>query len=252
MNYRSICKAGVVWLAVPAGNEVKVASSKKKIEPMPVAQTRTESLRLKLEEEILNGSLRPGTKLDEIEVGLRFGLSRTPVREALKSLTASGLVEIRAHQGSYVARPSHRTIEEMVETMAIFEIELARLAARRSNVKDHNAMETAQAECERAVEMSRPAAFYAANVQFHDAIYSAGRNRFLAEQAWALRQRLEPYRRQISYHPGLMRKSALEHRQIINAIISLDETGAAQAMKCHIESLKDTISNLVESIGGAQ
>src|SRR4051794_37742517 len=98
-----------------------VISSRKPVEKLPAAQTRTESLRLKLEEEILGGRMKPGQKLDEEELAARFGMSRTPVREALKAIAASGLIEIRPHQGAYIAVLSARGIIEMVELMAVLE-----------------------------------------------------------------------------------------------------------------------------------
>ena len=108
-------------------------------------------------------------------------------------------------------------------------------------------MEGAGIECEKAVGSS--AASYATNFKFHDATYHASRNRFLAEQILNWRQRLEPYRRRISYHPRLMRKSATERHLIMGAIFSIYESGVAHAMGVGINSLRDTISDLIESIG---
>src|SRR5215475_14085558 len=75
--------------------------------PVPqVRITRAEELRLQLADEIVRGSLAPGSPLDETDIARRFNVSRTPVREALRQLAASGLVEARAHRGAVVARPS--------------------------------------------------------------------------------------------------------------------------------------------------
>jgi DNA-binding GntR family transcriptional regulator len=218
--------------------------------PMPAAATRTERLRLKIEEQILTGKLKPGMKLDEAEIGRRYGLSRTPVREAFNALMASGLVELRARQGAFVARPSHRTISEMVETMAIFEVNCARMAARRLTVGDKKAIVTAQKKCERAAKSTSSNAFYAATVEFHGAIYEACHNSFFADQARSLRQRIEPYRRQISSHPGLIQRSLAEHQSIIDAIFAMKEDDAAHAMEIHIATLRDFISAMVAVIGG--
>lgn len=214
---------------------------------MPAARTRTESLRLKLEEEILTRALRPGSKLDEEELAERFGLSRTPVREALKALTSSGLVEIRPHQGAFVAVLTPRVIIEMVEMMSVLEVSCAEMAARRHSAADRENLTRAQNLCESPQSMKDPGSFYAANIGFHEAIYHASGNVFLATQTQALRQRLEPYRRQIAYHPGLIEKANREHRLIVEAILAMNETAAGQAMRSHLGALKDTIATMIEA-----
>src|SRR5690242_11267480 len=80
--------------------------------------TRAEELRLQLADEIVRGVLAPGAGLDETDIARRFSVSRTPVREALRQLVASGLVEARAHRGAVVARPSIERLTEMFEAMA--------------------------------------------------------------------------------------------------------------------------------------
>jgi DNA-binding GntR family transcriptional regulator len=211
---------------------------------MPAARTRTESLRLQLEQDILSGKLVPGQKLDEEEVAARFGLSRTPVREAIKALSSTGLLEVRQHQGAYVAKLSLQSIAEMLEFMAVIEVACAELAARRHTADDRVAIAAAQKECEAALEPPRPAEFYAANVRFHDAIYSAAHNDYLRQNARALRVRLEPYRRQISYHEGLIQKSIHEHRAIVTAIFSMNVDEARLTMRAHIAALASDIASL--------
>lgn len=216
-------------------------------EAMPAARTRTESLRLKLEEEILTRTLPPGSKLDEEGIAARFGLSRTPVREALNALTSSGLVEIRPHQGAFVAVLTPRVIIEMVEMMTVLEVSCAEMAARRHSARDRENLLKAQKMCEDPRSLKDPVGFYAANIRFHEAVYHASGNEFLAAQTQALRQRLEPYRRQIAYHPGLIEKANREHGLIVEAILSMNETAAGQAMRSHLGALKDTIATLIEA-----
>ena len=93
--------------------------------------TRAEELRLQLADEIVRGVLPPGSALDETDIARRFNVSRTPVREALRQLVASGLVESRAHRGAVVARPSLDRLTEMFEAMAELEALCAGLAAER-------------------------------------------------------------------------------------------------------------------------
>jgi DNA-binding GntR family transcriptional regulator len=211
---------------------------------LPAAATRTESLRLKLEEEILNGILMPGTRLDEEDIALRFRISRTPVREALKALAATGLVDLRPHQGAFVAAPSLKTVLEMVEVMSALETTCAELAARRHTKADREALVRAQKMCEDQRSLDDPAAFYEANIVLHDVIYQASRNEFLVKQTTQLRQRLEPYRRRISYHEGLINKSNHEHGEVVQAILAMDAARAGSAMRAHLASQRDDIASM--------
>src|SRR3954454_14099479 len=160
-----------------------VVNARKSLERLPAAQTRTESLRLKLEEEILGGRMKPGQKLDEEDLATRFGMSRTPVREALKAIAASGLIEIRPHQGAHVAILSPRVIIEMVEMMVVLEVTCAGFAARRLSSDDRATIEKSLGRCEAAAEKADARGFYRANIAFHEAIYAAGGNEFIACQA---------------------------------------------------------------------
>src|SRR5881398_877524 len=111
--------------AEPAVRRVDRASS------FPDKITRAEELRLQLADEIVRGALAPGAALDETDIARRFNVSRTPVREALRQLAASGLVDARAHRGALVARPSIERLHEMFEAMAELEALCAWLAAER-------------------------------------------------------------------------------------------------------------------------
>lgn len=218
---------------------------------LPAAATRTESLRLKLEEEILSGILAPGVKLDEEEIAARFEISRTPVREALKALTSTGLVDLRPHQGAYVAVLTLKSIIEMVELMAVLEATCAEFAARRHTQLDRDAIVRAQKECETARSLKDPAAFYEANIVLHDAISRASRNEFLCKQTQQLRQRLEPYRRRISYHTGLIEKSNHEHEEIVDAILAMDSERAREAMREHLATLREDIATMIDDVSVA-
>jgi len=99
--------------------------------PMPDKITRAEELRLQLADEIVRGVLAPGAALDETDIATRFKVSRTPVREALRQLAASGLIDARAHRGAVVARPSLERLTGMFEAMAELEALCAGLAADR-------------------------------------------------------------------------------------------------------------------------
>jgi DNA-binding GntR family transcriptional regulator len=217
-------------------------------EPMPAARTRAESIRLKLEEEILSGVFQPGQKLDEETIAKRFEFSRTPVREALKTLVATGLVEIRPHQGAYVASVTTKGLIEMFEVMMLLEISCAELAARRHTLEDRKNIQKAQKECESPNSLRNPMAFYDANARFHEAIYRAAHNTFLASQAQALRLRLEPYRRHILYHAGLVERGVRDHCLIMQAIFAMDSGRARTAMREHMTGLRDNVAVMIDAL----
>ena len=98
--------------------------------PFPDKITRAEELRLQLADEIVRGALAPGAALDETDIARRFKVSRTPVREALRQLAASGLIDARAHRGAVVARPSIERLTGMFEAMAELEALCAGLGRR--------------------------------------------------------------------------------------------------------------------------
>src|ERR1700676_1098488 len=99
--------------------------------PQPDKITRAEELRLQLADEIVRGALAPGAALDETDIARRFKVSRTPVREALRQLAASGLIDAWAHRGAVVARPSTERLTGMFEAMAELEALWPGLAAAR-------------------------------------------------------------------------------------------------------------------------
>ena len=210
--------------------------------------TRASFITSALEVDILAGKLRPGARLDEEGIGKRFGVSRTPVREAFKHLASAGLIEIKAHTGAYVARLTITSVVEMFEMMAILEGACAALAARRHDVLDRVAMNAAHEACSRAARQEDPEQFYDANAQLHEAIYRATRNGYIEKQTLTLRNRLEPYRRTITFHAGLMEKSMGEHQRVLDAIFKMDEAAALQSMGNHFDTLRTDVVTMVEAI----
>ncbi len=201
-----------------------------------------------LEVDILAGKLRPGDRLDEEGIGHRFGVSRTPVREAFKHLASAGLIELKPHTGAFVARLTISSVVEMFEMMAILEGACASLAARRHDAADRAAMSAAHEAGRRAAKRNDPDQFYTANAQLHEAIYRASRNAYIEKQTLTLRNRLEPYRRSITFHAGLMEKSVGEHQRVLDAIFRMDETAALQSMGTHFDTLRTDVVTMVEAI----
>lgn len=202
----------------------------------------------RLEGEIVEGVLPPGTRLEEPALAERFGVSRTPVREALQRLSASGLVELKPRRGTRVLNPSIGRIVEMFEVMAELEAVCARLCARRAGPALIERLHEGLAACEDAAAADDVSAYYAANRGFHSSIYAGSCNGFLAEQAELLHLRLTPFRRQQLRFPRRIRQSLAEHVQIVAAIEAGDEDAAEAAQRAHIliqgERFTDFLSQL--------
>lgn len=201
-----------------------------------------------IEEDITTGLLRPGQKLDETQLSDKYGVSRTPIREALKHLASKGLVDLKTNRGAYVRQISLTTLIEMFETMSALESACACLTARRHNAQDHEALVAANKACLDATEQNSPDAYYAANIRFHELIYNGARNNYLRDQTIRLRNTLEPYRRATTFHPGLMRKSNEEHSRILHAVLNFDEQAASAEMHLHLDTLRNDAIWTFESI----
>ncbi|MCT8974900.1 GntR family transcriptional regulator [Microbaculum marinisediminis] len=205
-------------------------------------------LRDTLEQDIATGALAPGTRLDETALAERFGVSRTPIREALLELAGSGLVEHRPRRGAVVARIGAGRLFEMFEVMAELEGMCGRLAARRITDRQRADLAEAGNACAEAAAGGDTDAYYYENEQFHYAIYAACGNGFLAEEARRLHRRLKPYRRlQLRVHDR-MQTSLAEHEAIVAAILSGDPDRAERLLKAHVVVQGERFSDLVASL----
>src|SRR6202158_5336649 len=149
--------------------------------------TRAEELRLQLADDIVRGALPPGAALDETDIARRFKVSRTPVREALRQLVASGLVDARAHRGAAVARASVEPLSGMFEAMAELEALCAGLAAERMLPGERHRLEAIHEELRVLSYAGNPDRFHEVNERFHNAIYAGSQNGYIAEITLATR-----------------------------------------------------------------
>jgi DNA-binding GntR family transcriptional regulator len=204
----------------------------------PDRLTRAEELRLQLADEIVRGTLAPGAALDETDIARRFSVSRTPVREALRQLAASGLVETRAHRGAVVAQPSIERLGGMFEAMAELEALCAGLAAERMAPAERHRLEAVHEELRVLSHAGNPDRFHEVNERFHNTIYAGSQNGYIAEITLATRARVQPFRRAQFRNLGRLAKSHAEHDRVVVAILRGDRTGAAAAMRAHIELVR--------------
>ena len=206
-------------------------------------------LRDALEDEIVNGNLKPGDRLDEAALAERFKVSRTPIREAFKYLVGSGLVETLPNRGTYVATIGLPQLIEMFEVMAELEGMCARLAARRITDAQGSELRSLFDNCARAEERGDPDAYYYENERFHDCIYAASHNSFLAQQARQLQMRLKPYRRLQLRVRNRARTSLAEHQAIVEAILGGDESAAEARIKDHVRIQGERFTDFVATVG---
>ena len=207
--------------------------------PVVVKITRAEELRLQLADEIVRGVLSPGAPLDETEIARRFSVSRTPVREALSQLVASGLVEARPRRGAVVARPTLDRLTGMFEAMAELEAICAGLAAERMTPIERHQLEAVHEELRVLSQAGNPDRFHEVNERFHNTVYAGSQNAYIAEITLATRVRVQPFRRAQFRNLGRLAKSHAEHDRVVVAILRGDKAGAAAAMRDHIELVRD-------------
>lgn len=215
---------------------------------MNMSERQSTGLRDRIEEEIATGVFKPGERLDEASLAERFGVSRTPIREALQQLSVAGLVEIRRHRGAIVSAPDPKRLIEMFEVMAELEAACGRLAARRLLPDDEAELKRTLEACEKAAELGDTDAYYYENERFHRAIYIASGNSFLAEQALALHKRLAPFRRLQLRVRNRLRASQAEHEAIITALIEGKSELASARLYSHVAVQGERFADLIASL----
>jgi DNA-binding GntR family transcriptional regulator len=204
-------------------------------------------IRDSLEQRIVEGELGNGKRLDETALSGFYGVSRTPVREALQRLAESGLAEHLPRRGTFVRSPSLSQLVEMFEVMAELECMAIRLAARRATSNDIDALEKDNETCRAAVAANDTKKYYEINARLHGRIYQMSGNSFLANEARRLHDRLRPFRRLQLRVRGRMEESMAEHDIILAALRDGDAGRAMETMKKHITIVGVRFNDLVSS-----
>ena len=204
-------------------------------------------IRDSLEQRIVEGELGNGKRLDETELSSFYGVSRTPVREALQRLAESGLADHLPRRGTFVRSPSLSQLVEMFEVMAELECMAIRLAARRATANDIDALEKDNETCRAAVAANDTKKYYEVNARLHGRIYQMSGNSFLAIEARRLHDRLRPFRRLQLRVRGRMKESMAEHDIILAALRDGDADLAMETMKKHITIVGVRFNDLVSS-----
>ena len=196
--------------------------------------TKAVELQERLLADILSGKYFYGMKLNEVELAKRFGVSRTPIREALKHLAASGFVSVVPHKGVIVSGLDPEKIWEMFEAMAEMEAICAQLSSQKMSHLEKEKLHQHHIYCQQQVEKCDLEMYHNLNMEFHALIFKGSHNSFLSELAFNLRSRLSPYRRLQFLNAGRVEVSFDEHDEIVRAIINNRPTEAKQKMHQHI------------------
>lgn len=213
-----------------------------------MSSKRASTMKEALEQEIVTGQLVPGTRLEEVGLAERFGVSRTPVREALNQLSSIGLVDIRPRRGAIVAEIGLRQMLEMFEVMAELEGMCGQLATRRMSDEDHAKLLECHEQARSFIDAKDHDGYYDANVCFHECIYQGSRNIYLADQTRALHNRLAPYRRLQLRKRQRLSESFQEHGQILEAITQGDEARAKRLLSEHVTVQSGSFTDFVATL----
>ena len=205
-------------------------------------------LRDELEAEIVQEVLAPGTHLDEAQLANRFGVSRTPIRDALTQLVAAGFLERRPRRGVVVASLPFERLLEMFEVMAELEGLAARLAARRHTAADSAAIRESHEACREAMERGDRDHYYYENERFHQAIQTASHSDFLISQCTNLSRRLRPYRRLQLDTSNRIAGSFSEHEAVVRAIFAQEPERAHNEMRNHVLVQGERFGDLMAAI----
>lgn len=187
-----------------------------------------------LEQMIVMGSFADGERLDEIRLSEHFGVSRTPIREALQKLATSGLVEQRPRRGVFVVEPGPVELVEMFEAMAELEASCGYLAAKRITETELRALEDTNNLCKHAVAENDADQYYIHNERFHHLIYDSARSSYLRDLAIKLQKRLKPYRRMQLHLRGRLEQSMSEHEAILRALLNGNSELAEMELRGHV------------------
>ena len=210
--------------------------------------TRAKGLRDLLADEIVNGLLAPGAPLEEVELARRFGVSRTPVREAIRDLAASGLVEVRPHRSAIVSLPSLEKVYGMFEMLAELEALCAQFAAARMTNIERRRLTELHDYLASLVRDGDPERYHHGNEEFHALIYAGSHNDYLEEMTLTTRTRISPFSQAQFRTLGRLALSHAEHERVVTAIMRGDQAAAMAEMRGHIATVEVAYERFAEAV----
>ncbi|WP_310565578.1 GntR family transcriptional regulator [Hydrogenophaga sp.] len=187
-----------------------------------------------LRERIFAGELAPGSFVDEPALCAELSISRTPLREALKVLTAEGLLRHEPRRGCFVSQITEQDLDEIFPVIALLEGRCAFEAARNATDADLAALEQLHDRLQRSAKAKRITEYYETNFAIHEAIILLANNRWLAQVIGDLRKLVKLARLQQLHAPGRLEQSLSEHMAVYAALKAHDAEGAEAAMRTHL------------------
>jgi DNA-binding GntR family transcriptional regulator len=187
-----------------------------------------------LRQRIFSRELEPGSWIDELKIAEEYGISRTPLREALKVLAAEGLVTMKVRRGAYVTEVSEKDLADVYHLLSLLESDAGGVVAERASDEEIASLQTLHAELEAAVgERDR---FFAINEQFHMRILELARNRWREQMVADLRKVMKLNRHNSLLKSGRIEESLAEHRAIVAALAQRDPALTVQCMREHFQN----------------
>jgi DNA-binding GntR family transcriptional regulator len=198
----------------------------------------------RLRSRIFSYELAPGAWIDEQSLAIEYGISRTPLREALKVLASEGLVTLKPRRGCYVTEITERDLDEIFPLMALLEGRCAFEATEKATATDIGKLEAIHAALEKHAAAGDVDRFFEVNQDFHVALQHLADNRWLNQLIEDLRKVMKLRRRDSLRLEGRIVESLAEHRAVMKAIVARNAKGAEQNMRDHLLSGRAALSKL--------
>lgn len=199
-----------------------------------------------LRQAILRGELKPGERLMEIQLANKLGVSRTPVREAIRKLELEGLVLMIPRRGAEVAEITRQDMQDVLEVRTALEELAVKDACRHMTEQQLTELHQAELEFARVVRNNSLVEAVQKDMGFHEIIYAATNNRRLVSMLNNLREQMYRYRIEYMKDPNAHKTLVAEHAAIRKALQEHDEEAAGMAIRIHIDNQKESILNVLE------
>jgi DNA-binding GntR family transcriptional regulator len=193
---------------------------------------------------IFAGVLSPGAFVDEARLCAQLSVSRTPLREALKVLTAEGLIRHEPRRGCFVNEVTEQDLDDIFPVMALLEGRCAFEAAQQGSDADMAALDALHRQLQTTADQGRIPEYYAVNFAIHEAIIAMAGNKWLAQVIGDLRKILKLARLQQLNAPGRLNQSLAEHLAIFASLKARDAQGAEAAMRTHLTRQREALRQL--------
>lgn len=201
-----------------------------------------------LMDSILSNRLRPGDMLSEIALAERFGVSRTPVREALQRLNDAGMAERGPRRAFMVRRLDIGTLNDLFETLGELEALCAEFSARRMTAAERRELQDIVREGAACAANADAEAYVEVNKRFHAALFRGAHNASLSDVAQSVRLRTSPYREVQFRHTERLQSSQQEHEAILAAVLAGDGVAAREAMRGHVACTAINVSQMLRNV----